>query len=76
MTTNFWGNTLRELRLAQGVSERQLAAVTKVNRSTLHRIERGIAWPDIMLMERLLDYLGTKSKSCTSSPQPNWQSTT
>ena len=56
-TENFWGNLIKTVRKERGVTQRQLAAGAKVNRSTLRRIEDGEADGDIRIMERLLDYL-------------------
>ena len=58
MTTNFWGELIRQLRTDRGISERQLAREAKVNRSTLRRIEEGKATCALAVMERLLGYLG------------------
>ena len=55
---NFWGTLIRRLRDEQHISQRQLAARAKVNRSTLRRIEDGEARGDIDIIERLLNYLG------------------
>lgn len=52
-----WGKLIKSLRTEQGVTQRQLAAGAKVNRSTLRRIEDNEADGDIRIMERLLDYL-------------------
>ena len=54
----FWGNLIRELREKYGVSQRQLAEDTGVNRSTLRSIEAGQSAGDILIIERLLDALG------------------
>lgn len=37
----FWNNLIPELRREQGISQRRLAAIAKVSRSTLRRIEAG-----------------------------------
>lgn len=57
MAGNFWGKLVLSLRCEQKVSQRQLSAGAKVNRSTLRRIEEG-SGGDIETIERLLDYLG------------------
>lgn len=57
-SNNFWGSLIAGLRAEQKVSQRQLAARARVNRSTLRRIEDGTARGDIDIMERLLKYLG------------------
>jgi transcriptional regulator with XRE-family HTH domain len=55
---NFWGGLIRNLREEQRITQRTLAARTKVNRSTLRRIENGDTSADMDIMERLLAYLG------------------
>lgn len=55
---NFWGLEIKRIRREQGISQRALASGAKVNRSTLRRIEQGIARGDIDIVERLFDYLG------------------
>jgi len=55
---NFWGRLIRNLRDEQKISQRQLAAKAKVNRSTLRRIEDNEARGDIDIIERLLNFLG------------------
>jgi transcriptional regulator with XRE-family HTH domain len=55
---NFWGEQIRTLRDEIGISQRQLAKLAKVNRSTLRRIEAGEARGDIEVIERLLELLG------------------
>ena len=56
--SNFWGALVRKLREEQGITQRTLAARTKVNRSTLRRIEAGDTPGDMDIMEKLLSYLG------------------
>lgn len=75
---HFWGNLIRELREKSGLSQRQLAEDTGVNRSTLRSIEAGQSDGDILIIERLLDALGhdlealdrqqTKSTESAASP--------
>jgi transcriptional regulator with XRE-family HTH domain len=55
---NFWGGLIRDLRTERGLSQRQLAFLAQVNRSTLRRIEDGTARGDIDLIERLLRVSG------------------
>lgn len=53
----FWGKLIVDLRMQQGLSQRQLAAATAVNRSTLRRIEQD-GGGDITTIETVLEYLG------------------
>ncbi|MFT4159725.1 helix-turn-helix domain-containing protein [Shinella sp.] len=55
---NFWGNTIAEIRSEQGISQRVLASRTKVNRSTLRRIESGQTSGSIDFIEKVLAYMG------------------
>lgn len=55
---NFWGQLITQLREERRVSQRQLSMQTRVNRSTLRRIEEGRTDADMDTMERLLNYLG------------------
>lgn len=64
---NFWGNLILQLRTEQNISQRQLAAGAKVNRSTLRRIEEGRARGDIEIMEKLLNYLGYELEAMTQA---------
>jgi transcriptional regulator with XRE-family HTH domain len=66
-TENFWGVLIQQLREEQKISQRQLAARAKVNRSTLRRIEEGTARGDIDIMERLLRYLGYELEAIATS---------
>jgi len=54
----FWGELIRELREEQGLTQRQLATLAGVNRTTLRRIENKSARGDIDVIERLLEFLG------------------
>jgi transcriptional regulator with XRE-family HTH domain len=67
MSNNFWGCLIASLRQEQKVSQRQLAARARVNRSTLRRIEDGTARGDIDIMERLLKYLGYELEAMSAS---------
>jgi transcriptional regulator with XRE-family HTH domain len=49
---------IRELRLDQGVSQRQLARRAKINRSTVRRIEKGTCRTTPDVYQRLLTSLG------------------
>jgi transcriptional regulator with XRE-family HTH domain len=62
---NFWGKLVIQLRDEQKLSQRQLSAGAKVNRSTLRRIEDGTARGDIEIMERLLNYMGYELEAMT-----------
>jgi transcriptional regulator with XRE-family HTH domain len=58
MEENFWGTSIRVLREEQRISQRTLAADTKISRSTLRKIEAGESSGDIKAIETLLSYLG------------------
>lgn len=62
---NYWGCLIRQLREEQHVSQRELAAKAKVNRSTLRRIEEGTARGSIDDMERLFGFLGYELDALT-----------
>jgi transcriptional regulator with XRE-family HTH domain len=49
---------IRELRLEQGMSQRELARRAKVNRSTVRRIEKGTCLASTDVYQRLLNPLG------------------
>jgi transcriptional regulator with XRE-family HTH domain len=55
---SFWGDLIRELREKQGVTQRNLALRAQVNRSTLRSIEAGLTHGDVVILERLLGFLG------------------
>jgi DNA-binding XRE family transcriptional regulator len=55
---NFWGKLVKELRAEFRMSQRELARHARVNRSTLRRLEDGIAGCNINIVERLLNTLG------------------
>ena len=55
---NFWSEDIRKLRLEKGLSQRQLAKLAKVNRTTLRNIEEGEGPIQIDVYERLLAALG------------------
>lgn len=64
MGGNFWGDLIKQLRAAQGISQRVLAQRAQVNRSTLRKIEAGRTVGDIATIERALDYLGYDLDAC------------
>jgi transcriptional regulator with XRE-family HTH domain len=49
---------IRELRLEQGMSQRELARRAKVKRSTVRRIEKGTCRTSTDVYQRLLNPLG------------------
>jgi transcriptional regulator with XRE-family HTH domain len=55
---NFWGKLIVQLREEQKLSQRQLAAGAKVNRSTLRLIEEGKTSGYIDSIEALFKYMG------------------
>jgi transcriptional regulator with XRE-family HTH domain len=54
----FWGKLIKELRLKQGITQRRLARLVEVNRTALRNIEAGSVAGDIVIIEKLLSYLG------------------
>lgn len=54
----FWAILVKELRLANGLSQRQLSESSNVPRNTLRRIETGKTVPDVVALERILDVMG------------------
>lgn len=63
---NFWGDLIKSLREEQNVSQRKLAHLAKVNRSTLRHIEDGDTSADIDVLERCLNALGHEIDVFTS----------
>lgn len=57
-TDMFWGGLIRELREKQSLSQRKLADLASVNRSTLRKIELGRTSATVSMMERILNCLG------------------
>lgn len=55
---NFWGNLIKQVREEHELSQRELASLAKVNRSTLRRLEDGQARGDIDVIEDILAALG------------------
>ena len=55
----FFGETLRKLRTAKGLSQRELAERIYVARSTVARWENGSRLPDTLMISRLSQCLGT-----------------
>ena len=64
-SSNFWGQTIRDLRVEKKISQRQLAEDTKVNRATLRKIEEGLTPGDIDSISRLLEYFGYELDAVT-----------
>jgi transcriptional regulator with XRE-family HTH domain len=57
MTTN-WGLEIKRIRKSQGLSQRGLARLAQVHRSSLRRLEANKGEPPISLVEHLADTLG------------------
>jgi transcriptional regulator with XRE-family HTH domain len=53
-----WGVEIRRIRESQGLSQRGLAKLAQVNRSSLRRFETNGIGGTISLIERLADVLG------------------
>jgi len=52
------GNTIKERRKALSITQRELAALSKVGINTLTKIERGEANPSLMVIMSILNTLG------------------
>ncbi len=55
-----FGNTLRELRLEQNISQEELAAISGIDRSYVSLIERGINSPSLVMISNLCRALKVK----------------
>ncbi len=56
---NFWGNLIRQLREERGISQRELARRTGLNRSMLRGLERGTqTYMSIAAVETVLSVFG------------------
>jgi transcriptional regulator with XRE-family HTH domain len=53
-----FGKNLRKARLASGHSQESLAAESKIDRTYISGIERGVRNPSLDYIERLADALG------------------
>jgi transcriptional regulator with XRE-family HTH domain len=53
-----WGDLLRDIREEQGISQRQLAKMAKVNRNALRNAEKGEGPCTMELMEKVMAALG------------------
>ena len=53
-----FGRNLRKARLASGHSQESLAAATKIDRTYISGIERGVRNPSLDRIERLAEALG------------------
>ena len=53
-----WGLEIRKIRKERGLSQRMLAKLANINRSSLRRIEAGLTEGKIGLIECLADALG------------------
>lgn len=54
----FFGETLRQIRIQQGFSQKQLADMIHVDRSSVARWEKGRRLPDVYTITQLSDCLG------------------
>lgn len=61
---------VRGLRLARGLSLNELAAISKVGKATLSRIEQGEANPTVETLYALADALGVPFGSLTATTGP------
>jgi transcriptional regulator with XRE-family HTH domain len=63
---SFWGQLIKGLREAQGMSQRRLASYAKINRSTLRKLEDGHAGVAIEIVETILQVLGYELDAITA----------
>jgi transcriptional regulator with XRE-family HTH domain len=54
-----FGATVRELRVAKGISQEELASAAGIDRAYMGGIERGQRNPTLMMIERVAIGLGT-----------------
>jgi transcriptional regulator with XRE-family HTH domain len=59
-----WGSILRGIREEQGISQRQLAKIGRVNRNALQRFENNDPGATVFLAERLAKVLGYEFDIC------------
>jgi transcriptional regulator with XRE-family HTH domain len=67
---NFWGGLVKEIREEMELSQRELASLAKVNRSTLRRLEDGQARGDIDVIEDILAVMGYEIDAFLSMDKP------
>ena len=53
-----WGSIVKELRLAHGISQRELSRRTEVARNTIRKIEEAETVPDLWAMAKIFDVFG------------------
>ncbi len=53
-----WGQLVQEIRAEQGLSQRQLAELSGVDRNVLRRIERGESAGDMDVLSKLMSVFG------------------
>jgi ribosome-binding protein aMBF1 (putative translation factor) len=53
-----WGEIVRSIRIEQGLSQRQLAELSGVNRNVLRRLENEGGSSTVEVLERLLEIVG------------------
>ena len=52
---------MRILRLEQGLSQQELAAVLQISQATVSKLENGIIMPDMRLLIRIAAYFGVST---------------
>lgn len=62
---SFWGQLIKSLREAQGISQRKLAGHASINRATLRKLERGEPGVAIEIVEKTLLCLGYELDAIT-----------
>ena len=51
-----FGNKIQMLRKSQGISQENLAAILKINRNNLSRIETGKSEPTLSIIKNIVNY--------------------
>jgi transcriptional regulator with XRE-family HTH domain len=51
--SQLFGATVRELRLAKGISQEELASVAGIDRAYMGGVERGVRNPSLMMIDRV-----------------------
>lgn len=64
------GQNVRRIRLERGLSQEALAYDAEVNRAHMSALERGVANPTVVLLDRLARVLKCAVGDLTSAPTP------
>ena len=64
------GTQLRELREKAGLSQKELAEIFDVDRSTVNKWEAGTSFPNVSLLRRIADYFHVTTDYLLGRPEP------